>query len=108
MKNGISISQYLFSHSMKDDMLVMYSADSDMLIVPQTGTLLITTEMGLMSVGHKEICVIPRGVKFQVNCAHGSEGSLHRGWIAEIFKGHFVIPDLGPIGANGCANERDF
>ncbi len=31
-----------------------------------------------------------------------------RGWLAELFKGHFVIPDLGPIGANGLANERDF
>jgi homogentisate 1,2-dioxygenase len=31
-----------------------------------------------------------------------------RGYIAEVFKGHFVIPDLGPLGSNGLANPRDF
>ena len=30
------------------------------------------------------------------------------GWICEIFKGHFELPDLGPIGANGLANPKDF
>ena len=36
------------------------------------------------------------------------EGDIGRGWICEVYKGHFVIPDLGPIGSNGLANERDF
>ena len=36
------------------------------------------------------------------------EGKEARGWIAEVYSGHFAIPDLGPIGANGLANERDF
>ena len=31
-----------------------------------------------------------------------------RGWIEEAYWGHFKIPDLGPIGANGLANPRDF
>jgi homogentisate 1,2-dioxygenase len=41
-----------------------------------------------------------------------------RGWISEIFKGHYRLPelgissiwlcDIGPIGANGLANPRDF
>lgn len=26
----------------------------------------------------------------------------------EVFNRHFVLPDLGPIGANGLANPRDF
>lgn len=26
----------------------------------------------------------------------------------EVFDGHFKLPDLGPIGANGLANPRDF
>ena len=34
MKEGISISVYGFSHSMSEELLVCYSADSDMLIVP--------------------------------------------------------------------------
>lgn len=28
--------------------------------------------------------------------------------MCEVFKGHFELPDLGPIGANGLANSRDF
>ena len=31
-----------------------------------------------------------------------------RGYILEIFDRHFELPDLGPIGANGLANPRDF
>lgn len=31
-----------------------------------------------------------------------------RGYILEVFDGHFCLPDLGPIGANGLANPRDF
>ncbi len=31
-----------------------------------------------------------------------------RGYIVEVFDGHFRLPDLGPIGANGLANPRDF
>jgi hypothetical protein len=31
-----------------------------------------------------------------------------RGYIVEVFDTHFKIPDLGPIGANGLANPRDF
>lgn len=31
-----------------------------------------------------------------------------RGYICELYKGHFVVPDLGPIGSNCLANGRDF
>jgi homogentisate 1,2-dioxygenase len=31
-----------------------------------------------------------------------------RGYICEIFQGHFQLPELGPIGSNGLANPRDF
>mgnify|MGYP005984358487 CR=1 FL=1 len=31
-----------------------------------------------------------------------------RGYILEVFGQHFTLPDLGPIGANGLANPRDF
>lgn len=34
--------------------------------------------------------------------------SHYRGYILEVFDGHFKLPDLGPIGANGLANPRDF
>ena len=31
-----------------------------------------------------------------------------RGYIVEVYDTHFKLPDLGPIGANGLANPRDF
>lgn len=31
-----------------------------------------------------------------------------RGYVLEVYRGHFVPPELGPIGANGLANVRDF
>lgn len=62
------------------------------------------TELGRMRVDPLEICVIQRGVKFSVDLPDGTS----RGYLVEVFKGHFVIPDLGPIGSNGLANPRDF
>jgi homogentisate 1,2-dioxygenase len=60
MKNGMAISRYSFNLNMttEDRRMAMYTADSDMLIVPCVGTLRITTEMGKMTVAKKEICVI--------------------------------------------------
>lgn len=62
--------------------------------------------MGVLNVGINEICVIPRGIVFQVNTPE--LGDVARGYILEIFSGHFELPDLGPIGANGLANPQDF
>jgi len=101
LKEGLSIYNYVASVSMGDK--AFSNADGDFLIVPQVGTLDITTEMGLMRVEPCEIVVIPRGIKFSV-----AVSTVSRGYILEIFKGHFELPNLGPIGANGLANPRDF
>ena len=66
--------------------------------------MLVTTEFGRLRVPPKEILVVPRGIKFSMDVEQG----LGRGWVTELYKGHFAIPDLGPIGANCLANERDF
>lgn len=66
--------------------------------------MLVTTELGKLNVAPKEFLVIPRGVKFSVDL----DDEIVRGWMCETFIGHFAIPNLGPIGSNGCANERDF
>jgi homogentisate 1,2-dioxygenase len=71
--------------------------------VPQAGTLRIQSEMGFLDVHPNEICVVPRGILFRVAVDGPS-----RGYVCEIFSGHFQLPDLGPIGANGLANPRDF
>ena len=48
--------------------------------------------------------VMPRGIRFSVDLPEGPS----RGYILEVFSGHFKLPDLGPIGANGLAQPRDF
>ena len=100
-KAGIAIHLFACGSSMKDKSF--YNSDGDFLIVPQEGTLDVVTEFGKLQVVPTEIIVIPRGVNFAVNVSKPS-----RGYILEIYNGHFKIPDLGPIGANGLANPRDF
>jgi homogentisate 1,2-dioxygenase len=100
-KAGLACHMYACNKSMEDR--AFYNADGDLLIVPQTGGLDITTECGKLYVNPGEICVIPRGIQFSV----AVEGPT-RGYIAECYTGHFRVPDLGPIGANGLANPRDF
>lgn len=104
MKEGFAIHIYVCNKSMESCSLA--NADGDFLIVPQQGILRITTEMGLLEVGPAEIVVVPRGLLFSVALAEGD--SCARGYILEIFRGHFTLPELGPIGANGLANPRDF
>ncbi|TSK98502.1 Homogentisate 1,2-dioxygenase [Bagarius yarrelli] len=79
------------------------NSDGDFLIVPQQGEILVTTEFGKMMVEPNEICVIQSGVRFSVNVFGET-----RGYILEVYGAHFELPDLGPIGANGLANPRDF
>ncbi len=107
----------------------MYNSDGDFLIVPQQRTLWVQTELGRMTVMPGEICILPRGIVFTVNILNcckeqhddhddnnninnnGSDGDsslFARGYILEIFRGHFNLPELGVIGSNGLANARDF
>jgi homogentisate 1,2-dioxygenase len=114
-KSGIAIYVYAFNEDMSgrnDVNMHVYNSDGDFLIVPQQHGLAIQTEMGKMEVTPGEICVIPRGVVFTVNMLNvgGSAmgSSFARGYMLEIFRGHFFLPELGPIGSNGLANGRDF
>ena len=63
-KKGISIYNYACNISMTDRSFS--SADGDLLIVPQQGSLLFQTELGHLSVAAGEIVVVPRGVRFSV------------------------------------------
>lgn len=113
LKHGLAIYTYTFDHDMTN--VHMYNSDGDFLIVPQMGTLYILTEFGKLIVHPTEICILPRGIVFSIHRYRRrkqdkEEDSLLfcRGYILEIFKGHFVLPELGPIGSNGLANVRDF
>lgn len=100
--SGVAIHVYAANRSMENRFF--YDADGELLIVPQSGTLLLRTEFGHLLVKPGEICVIPRGVKFQVKLID----SEARGYVCENYGAMFRLPDLGPIGANGLANPRDF
>ena len=116
LKEGCCILNYLCNQDMTNadgkSGRVMCNADGDLLIVPQQGALFISTEFGKLHVKPCEIVVIPRGIKFAVNLdLESSEDDLFtfaRGYILEVYQGHFELPSLGPIGANGLANPRDF
>ena len=82
----------------------LYNADGELLVLPQEGGLRFATEFGLLEVAPGEAAVIPRGVTFR---AEPLEGAC-RAYVGENYGAPFVLPDLGPIGANGLANPRDF
>jgi homogentisate 1,2-dioxygenase len=84
----------------------LYNADAEMMIVPENGTLLIHTELGRLEVGPRFIAVIPKGMKFRVDLPQATTSA--RGYVCENFGLPFQLPELGPIGANGLANPRDF
>lgn len=100
--SGCAIHLYAANRSMQDRFF--YSADGELLIVPQAGRLHIATEMGRLDVEPFEIAVIPRGVRFTVALPDGEA----RGYLCENFGAQLRLPDLGPIGSNGLANPRDF
>ena len=104
LKQGIGMYVFAAGRSM-DERSAFYSADGDLLIVAQDGDLDIRTEFGWLLVRPMEIAVIPRGVKYQVLLPQGRPA---RGYALELYQGHFVLPELGPIGSNGLANPRDF
>ncbi|AGK47522.1 MULTISPECIES: homogentisate 1,2-dioxygenase [Burkholderia] len=100
--SGCAIHLYAANRSMRERFF--YSADGELLIVPQEGRLFIMTELGRLDVEPFEIAVIPRGVRFAVALPDGHA----RGYVCENFGALLRLPDLGPIGSNGLANPRDF
>ena len=69
----------------------------------------ITTELGRLAVAPNEIVVIPRNVRFSVDPSSAARAAGGcRGYVCELYTGHYRLPDLGPIGANGLAEPRDF
>jgi homogentisate 1,2-dioxygenase len=97
---GIAVHLVLANRSMER---AFVNADGEMLIVPQQGTLTITTELGLLQVAPGEIALLPRGLVFKV----AVDGPT-RAYLCENYGAPFRLPELGPIGSNGLANPRDF
>jgi homogentisate 1,2-dioxygenase len=99
---GIGIHLYACNRSMDDRFF--YDADGELLIVPQQGALRIATELGIVDAKPGEIAVVPRGVRFRI----ALHDAAARGYVCENYGAILRLPELGPIGANGLANARDF
>jgi homogentisate 1,2-dioxygenase len=101
-QTGMAAHVFLVTQDMEDDYFM--NADGELLLVPQTGSLRIATELGQLGIKPGEIAVIPRGMKFKVGI---NEGPV-RGYACENYGARFILPARGPIGANCLANPRDF
>lgn len=101
-QTGMAAHVYLANLSMTQRAMV--NADGEMLLVPQQGRLVLTTELGSLELTPGEVAVVPRGMAFSVALLDGPS----RGYVCENYGAHFRLPELGPIGSNGLANARDF
>ena len=101
-QTGMASHIYLVTTSMKD--AYFYSADSELLVVPQEGRLRFATELGVIDLEPQEIAIIPRGLLYRVEVLERPA----RGFICENYGQKFDLPPRGPIGANCMANRRDF
>jgi homogentisate 1,2-dioxygenase len=99
---GMAVHIYAANRSM--DNRIFYNADGEMLIVPQQGSTRFVTELGVVEARCGEIVIIPRGLRFRVELPDGPS----RGYICENYGPSLRLPELGPLGANGLANTRDF
>ncbi|MEG3153518.1 homogentisate 1,2-dioxygenase [Sphingomonas sp. RB1R13] len=99
---GCGVHLYAADRSM--ERRVMFSADGELLIVPQAGAMEIRSETGKFELGPGSIALIPRGLRFQIRLLDGPVS----GYVAENYGSLFRLPELGPIGSNGLANARDF
>jgi homogentisate 1,2-dioxygenase len=99
---GVAFHLYAADRDMEHRAFV--DADGELLFVPQEGRLSLLTEFGRIDIAPGQIALVPRGVRFRALLPDGKA----RGYALENHGSLFRLPDLGPIGANGLANPRDF
>jgi homogentisate 1,2-dioxygenase len=112
---GFLVHMYAANADMSDR--AFSSADGDLLLVPQTGTLECRTELGWLRVAPGSIAIIPRGIRFAIGFSVGDGGDRGgdgggdaggRGWMLEVFGRRLRLPERGLIGSNGLADARHF
>jgi homogentisate 1,2-dioxygenase len=99
---GIGVHVFLATRDMGER--YFYDCDGELLLVPQEGGLAVHTECGRCDVQPGEIVVVPRGMKFKVDLADGPA----RGFVCENYGQPLRLPERGPAGSDGFANDRDF
>lgn len=101
-QTGMGIHIYRANRSMTDR--YFYNADGELLFVPQLGAIALHTECGILAVKAGEIAVVPRGMKFRVELLDQQA----RGYLCENYGAPLQLPERGPAGSDGYANDRDF
>ncbi|MCX5742816.1 MAG: homogentisate 1,2-dioxygenase, partial [Proteobacteria bacterium] len=101
-RRGYAVHRYAANRSMTNR--AFYSADGDLVVLPEHGALDILTELGPLHVAPGAIAILPRGIVFSVQLRDAEA----RGYIGEPFGRHFRLPERGPVGANGLADARHF
>jgi homogentisate 1,2-dioxygenase len=101
-QSGVAVHIYCANRSMAERLFV--DCDGELMLVPQLGEVLLFTELGKLTVAPGEVAVVPRGVKFGVELLEKQA----RGYVCENYGAPFRLPELGPIGAQGLAQARDF
>ena len=99
---GYAVHLYAANADMADRCFA--SADGDLLVVPQTGTLECRTELGWLRVSPGSVLLVPRALKLAVGVPDGAA----RGWVLEVYGRRLRLPERGPIGSNGLADARHF
>lgn len=102
LQAGIGIHVYRCNRSMHAR--YFFDADGELLIVPQQGRLGLHTECGRLEIAPGEVAIVPRGMVFRVDLLDGPA----RGYVCENYGKAFELPERGPVGSGGFANERDF
>lgn len=101
LSQGVAVHIFTANRDMER---VFVNVDGDMLLAPETGRLHVRTELGRLDVVPGEVVILPRGIRFIVTLPDG----LARGFLLELYDGHFQLPERGVVGANGLADERHF
>src|SRR5919198_2873863 len=99
---GVAAHIYRANRSIAERLFV--DCDGELMFVPQLGEILLFTELGKLTVAPGEVAVVPRGIKFRVELLEKQA----RGYVCENYGQPFRLPELGPIGAQGLAQTRDF
>lgn len=101
-QSGAAVHIYRATAPMVDRYFL--DADGELIVMPDTGTLVIATELGRLLVAPGQLALVPRGIKFRVELPEGPS----RGFVCENFGAPMRLPELGLIGSNGLANAADF
>jgi homogentisate 1,2-dioxygenase len=72
-QTGMAAHMYLVNASMQDE--YFFSADGELLVVPQEGRLRFCTELGVIDLEPQEIAILPRGLVYRVEVMEGRRGA---------------------------------